>query len=361
MNNPENGHSTKEVLLKKRLRMERDDRFEILWNALARRDLIEDWELGRLDVDEVVEFAKEYLSDFRAWSGQTFSTRQKQESQTLRDIPVEPVESEKDIPEAFRKYLAAHAAKRPLVQRFRREALPHGRLLKRDEEIVEFLFGEEFAYGELVGELNVESYVDDFPEGESGGGTPLILESKSFHRDTCGVYTDEELADMRALEDQRQEREIEWDWDWYEYTGELLQTLAKWLVGTYPWGSIMDAELFLIYGRPPRLVEPLRAAQDMELATYSITFSSWVSEESVLRAYRTIQLAHRRPPGDKTIRILHFVSGQADDEGVLPSWAALYERWNAANPDERFSDRSALHKAYRRAVEALVPPYLPLT
>ena len=66
-------------------------------------------------------------------------------------------------------------------------------------------------------------------------------------------------------------------------------------------------------------------------------------------------------PSRPTTRKLRFVSEQADDEGVLPSWATLYERWNAAYPDERFSNRDGPFRAYRRAVEALVPPDLPLT
>ena len=125
----------------------------------------------------------------------------------------------------------------------------------------------------------------------------------------------------------------------------------------------MSTQVFLISGRPPRLAEPLRATQDDANAAYSITFSPWISEETVVRAYRNIKSLHRRQPGDKTLRVFHFVSEQADDEGVLPTWGALHERWKVANPDpdERFSNRSALYKAYRRAVEALVPPSLPLT
>jgi hypothetical protein len=124
--------------------------------------------------------------------------------------------------------------------------------------------------------------------------------------------------------------------------------------GTHsPWACQEDAEVFLITGRPPRLVEPLRATQDDANAAYSITFSLWISEETVVRAYRNLQSLHLRPPRDKTLRVLHFVSEQVD-EGALPSWATLYDRWNAANPDDKFADRSALYKAYRRAVGALV-------
>jgi hypothetical protein len=354
MNKAEYGHNAKKVLLAKRLRIDKDDRFEILWNALARRDIIEDWEVGKLDVDEVEEFAKEYLSDFRNWAGENSSTRQKQDRQVLRDILVEPTERERDMTAALREYLAVHAAQRSIVQRFRREYFPHG-LLRQDEEISAFLSAE------LGVEVAVEDYLA-YPEGKPTDTVPLFLDSMPPQRDTCGVYTQEELASMRASEEQRQEKEMERDWDWYWLQDELLQTLAKWLFDKYPWASIEDVEVFLISGRPPRLAEPLRATQDDANAAYSITFSPWISEETVVRAYRNIKSLHRRLPRDKTLRVLHFVSEQVNDKGVLPSWGTLYDRWNAANPEvERFSDRSALYKAYRRAVEALVPPSLPLT
>ena len=139
--------------------------------------------------------------------------------------------------------------------------------------------------------------------------------------------------------------------------GTQLEILGEWLADTYPWENVGDAVVFLISGRPPRLAQPLSATSNMGNATYSLTFSPWISEETLMRAYRAIG---RTPPGDKTVRVLRFVSGQANDDGDLPSWSTLCDRWNAANPDEKFSDKSALHKAYGRALKALVPPYLPL-
>jgi hypothetical protein len=262
--------------------------------------------------------------------------------------------------DALRYYFAAHAARRPIVQKFRREDLPDGSLLTDDEEISDFLDAE------LGFEWGVQNYLEDRREesledrrGKPGSAVPLILDAKPPHRDTCGVYTYEELARMRAEAEKWEARLIEEDWDgptWYH-----VYKLGEWLMDKYPWEHIGEAEVFLISGRPPRLAEPLRASNDDGSATYSITFSPWVSEDTIVRAYRTIQKLHRQPPGDKTLRVLRFVSEQADDEGVLPTWTTLYERWNADNPDERFADRSALYKAYRRGVEGLVPPDLPLT
>jgi hypothetical protein len=361
MNKTESGNKRQKAWLAKHLRMGEDlHRFEVLWEELDDRGIVEDWELDRTTDEDVLEDARNLLDRFRAWEGRSTSSVQKPEGRAMEDIPVEPTERETYMTEALRYYLASHADRRPIVQKFRREDLPDGRLLTEDEEISDFLDAE------LGFEWGVQNYLEDRIEdsledgrGKPGSAVPLILDSKPPHRDTCGVYTYEELAGMRAEAEIWEARLIEENWD--GPPGYRLQKLGEWLVDKYPWESVGEAEVFLISGRPPRLAEPLRASHDGGSATYSITFPPWVSEDTIVRAYRTIQTLHRQPPGDKTLRVLRFVSEQANDEGVLPSWATLYELWNAAYPDERFSSRSALFKAYRRAVEALVPPYLPLT
>ena len=335
---------------------EHSDRFGDLCDSLEWEGILRDWEQGGTTDEDIRNDAKRVLGIFDIRDGRSPSSGRRHERRVLQDIPVEPSGREREITDALRIYFATHAAQRRLVQRFRRDYLPHG-LLRRDEEISAFLSEE----------LGVEVTVEDFlayPEGKPADTVPLLLDSKPPQRVTCGVYTQEELASLRASEEQRQEEEMErnWDWNWLMgEEGEELQPLAKWLFDKYPWASIEDAVVFLISGRPPRLAEPLRATQDDANAAYSITFSPWISEETVVRAYRNIKSLHRRQPGDKTLRVLHFVSEQADDKGVLPTWGTLHEMWNVANPDERFSNRSALYKAYRRAVEALVPPSLPLT
>jgi hypothetical protein len=312
----------------------------------------------------------------------------------LQDIPVEPTEREKDMTAAFREYLAVHAAQRPIVRRFRREFLPEGRLLTDDHDISLLLVEQhvakpgttdlqqyldenrgkpndvtvrfEFSTGpppgddesgfttmEDLAEQAAEDEIDQMRQMEElfwgGSGEPKISEDD-------WLFLDEDATDEEIAEARRRDREQYKGWE--GYFGWHLETLSEWLADKYPWEHIGDAVVFLISGRPPRLAKPLSATENTRNATYSVTFSPWISEETLMRAYRAI----RGPsPGDKTARVLRFVSEQADDDGRLPSWTALCNRWNAANPDERFSDRSALYKAYRRAVEALVPPYLPLT
>lgn len=180
------------------------------------------------------------------------------------------------------------------------------------------------------------------------------------------------MAQMIAEEQSEQERRLDDRWVPADTTsaqiseeeeseqGSYLEELGEWLVSMYLWLHTGDAIVFIVSGRLPRLAEPLSAAMDMGHATYSVTFSPWVLEETVLRAYRTTISRYRQSPGDKTVRVLRFVSEQADEEGRLPSWAELLHRWNAANLDEKFQDRGAIYRAHARAVKALVPPYLPL-
>ena len=132
----------------------------------------------------------------------------------------------------------------------------------------------------------------------------------------------EELAEQIAEEEIDQERQMEEDWwgkgsaaevSWYDfldhdpteedvaqererlkgfagYFGWFLEILGEWLANKYPWENVGDAVVFLISGRPPRLAQPLSAISNMGNATYSLTFSPWISEETLMRAYRAIRV-----------------------------------------------------------------------
>lgn len=335
------------------------DRFVALWATLEEELYVEEWEMDAIDKEQFLEKAEEFRSRFRAWEERRYEKRTKQ------DIPVEPTKRERAATDALRSYLAAHAAEQPLVQRFRRKhPLLQGGLLTQDEEI------EAFLALELGVDLDLEQYLDSH-RGKPSNVLPYRLHAEASAGDGEAI-TDKEMAQIVAKKQSEQERRLEDQWvrepelflqrleEGGSEPGGYLEELGEWLVNVYPWSHVGEAVVFVISGRPPRLAEPLSAAMNMGNATYSITFSPWVSEATVVRAYRTVISRHRRLPGDKTIRVLHFVSEQADEEGQLPSWSELERRWNKANPDERFWDRSAMHKTYSRAVEALVPPYLPL-
>ena len=361
--------------------------FRYLWEWLEADRYISEWEKGHSGEEEVLQGAKRILGRVRGWPGRT-SKRQRQERRVSQDIPVEPTEREKDMTAAFREYLAVHAAQRPIVRRFRREYLPDGRLYTDDHDITLLLEEQHVA---KAGTTNLQQYLDE-NRGKPDDVVPFVFSTEPPPGDELGGISLKELAEQIAEEEIDQERQMEEDWwgkgregqediSWYDFLdgdpteedvaqerqrqkeweghfGTQLEFLGEWLATRYPWKNVGDAVVFLISGRPPRLAQPLSAISNMGNASYSLTFSPWISEETLMRAYRVIRVT---PPGDKTVRVLRFVSGQADEEGRLPPWSALSNRWNATNPNEEFKDKSALYKAYRRAVEALVPTHLPLT
>jgi hypothetical protein len=388
MNKTADGHGKLRAYIAKHVRMNEDsDDFRYLWKCLEEDRYISEWEKGLSGEEEVLQGAERILERLRGWPGRT-STRQRQERQVSQDIPVEPTEREKDMTAAFREYLAVHAAQRPIVRRFRREYLPDGRLYTDDHDITLLLEEQHVA---KAGTTNLQQYLDE-NRGKPDDVVPFVFSTEPPPGDELGGISLKELAEQIAEEEIDQERQMEEDWwgkgregqediSWYDFLdgdpteedvaqerqrqkeweghfGTQLEILGEWLAAKYPWENVGDAVVFLISGRPPRLAQPLSAISNMGNASYSLTFSPWISEETLMRAYRVIRVT---PPGDKTVRVLRFVSGQADEEGRLPSWSALLNRWNATNPNEEFKDKSALYKAYRRAVEALVPPYLPLT
>jgi hypothetical protein len=384
MNTTADGHSRLRANIAKRERMNEDsDAFRYLWKCLEEDHYISEWEKGHSEEEEeVLQGADRILERIRGWPGRT-STRQQQETQVSRYMPLEPTEREKDIMAAFREYLAVHAAQRPIVRRFRREYLPDGRLLTDDHDIALLLKEQHVA---KAGTTNLQQYLDE-NRGKPNDSAVRLEFSTGPPPDE--MTSPEELAEQiveweidreRQMEEAwwgKEPKDISWDdfdpteedvaqerqrqKEWEGHFGTQLEFLGEWLATRYPWKNVGDAVVFLISGRPPRLAQPLRATQNDANAAYSIIFSPWISEETVVRAYRNIQAIHLRLPGNKTLRVLRFVSGQADDDGDLPTWSTLCDRWNAANPAERFKDRSALRRAYRRAVEALLARHLLLT
>lgn len=67
-------------------------------------------------------------------------------------IIVELTRREKLTTDALRAYFAAHAAKRSIVKRYRKEYLPDGKLLTRDEDI------EEYLSQKLAAPPNIDAY-----------------------------------------------------------------------------------------------------------------------------------------------------------------------------------------------------------
>jgi len=94
-----------------------------------------------------------------------------------------------------------HAAKRPLVQEFRREDLLGGVLLTQDEDIADYLFTE------LGVEPNVEKYLDSHQDNSPRGSGlmfPFYLRDEP-PTDDHQLLRDEDIPSIFAQEERERE------------------------------------------------------------------------------------------------------------------------------------------------------------
>jgi hypothetical protein len=116
-----------------------------------------------------------------------------------------------------------------------------------------------------------------------------------------------------------------------------LRELCRVMTKSHPW-DIDQATWFVLTGEPP-LVQPIRAKVNSSwipgiraLTTISLTIQPWVPAETVEHAYRQVQRrvlgGHNKRIGDKSLRLLEFVTERADANGNLPSGSMLVQEWD---------------------------------
>jgi len=356
------GHDRLRTWLARRLGMENDpSRFGILWDCLLEDRFIAEWEQEYIGKEDVLKEARRQVQRFRSWESPSSPVDRNQEwsqpgepSRPLQDLEVECSGRERDMVGALSKYTALKAAQHPVVQMFRKENFPHGELLRETKEITDFLLSQP----------GVQKWISDTHGVEPGE----FVKIKGW---PLPYLAEQVVTVMRGL--QLREGVNEWYFDhqfgkyfirrdMQEYTD--LGKLVELLMHLFPWNHAGKIALFLIAGKPPPDVpDAINWAMHRDSGTFSIKFLPWVSRETILSAYRDVRRfvdANQLPKGDKTLRVFHFVVDQADRDGNLPSWPELLRRWNDTHPaeKEKFSDRSAIRRAYMRAVDAMTPyPY----
>ncbi len=84
----------------------------------------------------------------------------------------------------------------------------------------------------------------------------------------------------------------------------------------------------------------------------------WISSRSVSalhhRLQRRVRGGDNRPVSSRALELFVFVEERTNQRGERPSWGELLQMWNAAHPEQPFSDRAALMRSYRRAHRALL-------
>ena len=137
--------------------------------------------------------------------------------------------------------------------------------------------------------------------------------------------------------------------------GRTLGDLSRRLLSLYPW-PLRDAAWFVLTGDPPE-VEPVRVYHRRERGEIALVFAPWILEETIRRAYRSVQLGDNRPLEKKSLALFRFVT-EHTKPGEKPRWSELTRSWNGQYPEHRFIDRFALRRAYKRAEERLAAAWV---
>jgi hypothetical protein len=350
------GHNHLRTWLVRQLGMENDPgRFAIVWDCLLEDHFIGEWEQDFIGKKEVLEEAQRLLRRFRSWERPPSQVERDQEwsqpgepSQPLQDMGVECSGREQDMVVALSKYMALHVSRHPAVRIFRKESLPHGRLLTEPKEITDFLLAQP----------GVQKWISDTHGVEPGEfvkvkGWPLAY----LARQVVTVMRNpppREGVNEWYFDHWHCKYLIKRDMEEYKDLGTLVETLMY----EYPWNHAGEIALFLIAGDPPpHMPDAIRWAMHRDSGIFSIEFLPWVSKETILNSYRDIRrfVDANQQPKDKTLQVFHFVVDQADRDGNFPPWSQLHRRWNDAHPEEKFSHRSAIRRAYVRTLETMAP------
>ncbi len=343
------------------------------------RELLWEWLKDKGDVDDACngpggweEFDEEANKLAANWQWRLLGRNKPPGREPRYHEPYGPIEVEITAREAehaaaLAPYLARRAACLPEVRRFRKEKLDGGTL---DLTQVPAFLRSELGY---------------LPRGEVDDLEFVIEQVPSI----LGRDEETELMDLVGGSHNRSSRSAERFWrdnfrravefesaSWsYEPTGpalrgimhlirdeggRTLEDLARWLVARYPW-PLRDAAWFVLTGRVPE-IEPLRIEPDEARGTYRITFATWISEESLRRAYRSLHKSDNRPLGRKVLSAFRFVD-ERTEPGRTPKWAELTREWNQRckkrnREDLIFYDGSALKRAYERVEKRLASPFL---
>lgn len=260
-------------------------------------------------------------------------------------------------------YLAKRAALLPEVRDFRQEKLGGGTL--KPEEVVTFLLGELDQYGFLEEQPSLKW------ELEQDCFNLRTYEAEDL-KDFVGGCANRSRVSRNRYEYEAFSNALESNFSWladppaepYHHgamhlipygTGQTLEDLGRWLIGHYPW-PLRDAAWFALTGEPPE-IEPIRISGRESDGMYNIAFAPWISEKTIRLAYRSVQVGDNRPLGSKSLNAFRFVDEQTE-LGQIPKWTELTAQWNEQHPNDKFTDRSALRRAYKRAERRLASTWI---
>ena len=263
-------------------------------------------------------------------------------------IEIELEDRESEFAATLAAYLRDDAAQLPVVRRFRRSML-EDRLLSSEEpeQVREFLqdnLASHFDYISLDPTYRPEELTDAEDLKDLIGGIA----------DPFGEF----LAFPRYPQN-REAMELAWGevnfrYPYLEGVMELIRgeerslgDLSRWLTARYPWEQ-KDAAWFVLTNEPPDVIS-LAFSRDPMRRTFTLTFAPWVSEDTIIRSYRSTYKGDAKLPTAKSLAVLRFVD-EHTSLGEKPQWASLTKLWNKQHPEKTYTPRSGgLPKSYKRA------------
>jgi len=147
----------------------------------------------------------------------------------------------------------------------------------------------------------------------------------------------------------------------------ILLSSCNQLTFSYPWAE-PEIVWFILTGMPPA-IEPISARTEVmygeddaepTLATITLRAFPFVSEDSILRAYRLNRLLLSgampvRPVPVHNLWLFDFVEERRISKKP-PNWTALMKEWNHERPEWRKNHRSQFRHDYMRTRDQLITP-----
>jgi len=332
-----------------RSKLERELRNPFLnptWERIERSKGFEEFCQGDLEWQALKDLAEEEL-EYQRNLASAIATQPLPRARARRQEPIEIEleDNERDFTAILAAYLRDHAAQLPVVRQIRKRLLKDLVLSpEKPEQVRAFLQEELASYLDYISldptyRPEVLSDAEDFKDLIGGLADPfgefVVFPRYPLNRDTT------ELA--RGAVDFRYPY-LEGVMDLVRDDYRRLGDLSRWLAARYPWEQ-KDAAWFVLTNEPPDVIS-LAFSRDPTRHTFTLTFAPWVSEDTILRSYRSACKGDAKLPTEKSLAVLRFVD-EHTLAGEEPQWASLTGLWNEQHPEMTYEKRSGgLRKSY---------------
>jgi hypothetical protein len=319
------------------------------WERFKESCGFEEYRQGKLDWQDLIDLAEEDLEYLRNVAD-AIAVRPILRARVRRQEPIEiELEGrERELAAILSARLRDEAALLPAVQQFRRSMLGDQLLSPEEpEQVRKFLQDELASYFDYIS-LDPTYRPEELTDAEDlkdliGGVADPFGEFLVFPR-----YP----QNREAMELAR--GEVNFRYPYLEGVMELIRDderslgdLSRWLTTRYPWEQ-KDAAWFVLTNEPPDVIS-LAFSRDPTRHTFTLSFAPWVSEDTIIRSYRSAYKGDAKLPTQKSLAVLRFVN-ERTLTGERPKWTSLTRLWNEQHPEMTYNPRSGgFRKSYEDA------------